>query len=111
MLIDQCEEGCPRARDPTTRVPRLTEIPAEDAAIRAADHRHRFSDMEALPVELVGVILSHVDELTLPCCYAVSHRWTTALRHSPAEPQQPAALVGKKTTIVGGLLVRAGLQY
>jgi hypothetical protein len=36
--------------------------------------------MEALPVELVGVILSRVDELTLPCCYSVTHSWTRALQ-------------------------------
>jgi hypothetical protein len=51
--------------------------------------------MEALPVELVGVILSHVDDLTLPCCYAVCHRWTTALRHSPARATTSAAAVKK----------------
>ena len=50
---------------------------------------------EELPLELVGLILSHVDKLTLPCCFAVCHSWTTALNqhrraHPTAEP-----LVGK----------------
>jgi hypothetical protein len=53
--------------------------------------------MEALPVELMGVILSHVDDLTLPCCYAVSHRWTAALRHHRGRPAGTVALpIGKK---------------
>jgi hypothetical protein len=50
--------------------------------------------MEALPVELVGVILSHVDELTLLCCSAVSHCWTTAFRRHLRGGSRPA-LVGK----------------
>ena len=35
--------------------------------------------MDELMVELVGLVLSHVDPLTLPACRAVCSRWNHAL--------------------------------
>jgi hypothetical protein len=55
-----------------------------------------------LPVEIVGFILTHVDELTLPSCYAVSHTWATALLHYRVRPAtttegaRPSVLMAKE---------------
>jgi hypothetical protein len=62
--------------------------------------------MNTLPVELVGVILSHVDELTLPCCYAICPLWTSALRHHRrAHPATTGTTTGgsRSTAAVVGL--------
>jgi hypothetical protein len=63
--------------------------PAEFSSNWEQTHSTAREDMEALPVELLGVILSHVDELTLPCCSAVSRSWTTALLRHRAERAPP----------------------
>jgi hypothetical protein len=63
--------------------------------------------METLPVELVGVILSHVNRVTLPCCLAVCHGWTAALRHHRYHFARAGDHWPRETT-VGSLLMRGG---